>query len=291
MIHRYYKDGEQLDVAGLNQITVLLDRSETELTEIGWNQWRAGLEGPPHKHDDKEQLFYVTSGVGVVTVGKEDFVVKPGNLIYVPAGVVHRTNVTGGETLAYILFNIFLGANKEGHATFAEHIEKMKSIRRQQADTGRADVDDSSTAPPSVKKGKFIANVYDAPRFEFGSNSTLLLLDRPETSGFETVVVQWPPHSKGALVAHKEKEQAFFVLSGKGRITVGDQTEAVKTGDLVYVPRNTPHTTEAGEQELSYLCLNCYVTASKDKSFAEMFARIAPGRIKRWKSGDEKVGE
>ena len=41
MIHRYYKEGQKLDVAGLNQITVLLDRTETELTEIALNEWRA----------------------------------------------------------------------------------------------------------------------------------------------------------------------------------------------------------------------------------------------------------
>ena len=56
MIHRYYKEGQKLDVAGLNEITVLLDRSETELTEIGWNCWRPNLDGPPHKHNDKDHF-------------------------------------------------------------------------------------------------------------------------------------------------------------------------------------------------------------------------------------------
>jgi hypothetical protein len=35
MIKRNYQQGEKLDVAGLNEITVLVDRSETELTETG----------------------------------------------------------------------------------------------------------------------------------------------------------------------------------------------------------------------------------------------------------------
>ena len=64
MLHRYYKDGQKLDVAGLNQITVLIDRSETELTEVGLNEWRPKLDGPPHKHDEKDQIFYISSGEG-----------------------------------------------------------------------------------------------------------------------------------------------------------------------------------------------------------------------------------
>ena len=47
MLHRFYKEGEQLDVAGLNLITVLIDRSETEITEVALNEWRAGLELQP----------------------------------------------------------------------------------------------------------------------------------------------------------------------------------------------------------------------------------------------------
>ena len=57
MICRYYQHGQQLDVAGLNVVTLLLDRSETLLTEVGWNRWRKGLEGPPHSHDAKEKSF------------------------------------------------------------------------------------------------------------------------------------------------------------------------------------------------------------------------------------------
>ena len=73
MINRYYKDGQKLDVAGLNEITVLLDRSETELSEVGWNCWRPKLDGPPHKHNDKDQIFYITDGIGQIKLGDKVF--------------------------------------------------------------------------------------------------------------------------------------------------------------------------------------------------------------------------
>ena len=61
MINRYRKDGQKLDVAGLNEITVLIDRTESELTEVALNEWRSGLEGPPHSHAEKDQIFYIVS--------------------------------------------------------------------------------------------------------------------------------------------------------------------------------------------------------------------------------------
>lgn len=44
---------QKLDVSGLNEITVLIDRSETALTEVAINSWSPGLDGPPHAHEAK----------------------------------------------------------------------------------------------------------------------------------------------------------------------------------------------------------------------------------------------
>lgn len=291
MIHRYYKEGQKLDVAGLNQITVLIDRTETELTEVALNEWRPGLDGPPHIHAEKDQLFYIVSGEGKIVLGEETKYVKPGCLIYVPAGMVHRSITTSDEPLGYILFNVFNSVDKEGHATFAEHIDKVKAIRKEQAERGISDVLGAERTANTVKPVKFYRNIMDGKKYDFGSNFTYLLLDRNETNRLEFVVVQWPPHSKGALVAHKEKEQTFYILSGEGKVTIGKETEEVVPGDIIFVPRNVAHTTEAGNNELRYLCLNSLVVEPGDESFDKMFHRISPGRIERWKSGSDKIGE
>jgi quercetin dioxygenase-like cupin family protein len=134
MICRKYNEGQRLDVAGLNQITVVLDRSETARTEVGLNFWRAGLVGPRHKHDQKEQTFLVTAGSGWVVVGPERQAVGRGDLVFVAAGVEHQTIASPDEPLEYLLYNAFLSDEKEGHASFADHIEKVKATRRAQAD-------------------------------------------------------------------------------------------------------------------------------------------------------------
>jgi len=258
MIHRYYKEGQKLDVAGLNQITVLIDRSETELTEVALNEWPSGLEGPPHLHAAKDQIFYITAGEGIVTVGERDYEVQPGCLVYVPAGVIHRTITTSEEPLAYILYNVFNNSKKEGHASFADHIEKVKEIRRRQAETGQYEIAGAETAGESDKQGKYFSDVKIGKVYDFGSNSTILLLDRSETNKVEFVFVHWPPGNKGAMVIDKEKEQTFFVLSGSGIIKISEEQALVRPGDIIFVPRSAWHCAETKDEELSYLCLNTY---------------------------------
>lgn len=134
MICRRYDEGPPLSVAGLNEIVVIVDRSETARTEVALNTWRAGLVGPPHKHDQKEQTFFVTAGCGWVVVNGEKREVRQGDVIFVPAGVEHQTIAAPEADLQYLLYNAFLSEEKEGHTTFAEHIEKVKATRRAQAD-------------------------------------------------------------------------------------------------------------------------------------------------------------
>lgn len=134
MVHRKHNEGPLLDVAGLNTIRVVLDRSESARTEIGYEVWRAGLTGPAHKHDKKEQTFLITAGSGWVRVAGETRPVTKGDLIFIPVGVEHQSIASPTEDLHYLLFNAFLSDDKEGHATFAEHIAAVKAVRRAQAD-------------------------------------------------------------------------------------------------------------------------------------------------------------
>ncbi len=290
MINRFYKEGEKLDVAGLNEIIVLIDRSETELTEVGLNIWRPGLVGPPHRHADKDQIFYITEGKGELKIYDNIYKVEAGNLAFIPAGTVHQTINSGETPLSYILFNIFNNKQKEGHSTFADHIEKVKAVRKKQAETGKYNSDEEEILISS-KAAKFIPNIYAGKQYDFVSNQTYLVLDRNQTNGCELTVVKWPPESRGAMVAHKDKEQTFFVLKGKGEVTINNETRGIKPGSVVFVPRNSPHTTEAASEDLVYLCMNSIVDKESYSNFEEMYKSIAPERIKRWLSGSSEVGE
>ena len=269
MICTYFKEGQKLNVADLNEITVLIDRSKTELTEVAFNEWRAELTGPPHQHSQKEQMFFIVCGEGPITIGDETFEAKPDVLFYVPTGVPHQTIVTTDEPLGYILFNAFSNSDKEGHATFADHIAEVKATRRKQADTQKADV--AGTEAASDKKGKCFSDIYSGKRYDFDSSSAVLLLDRAESERCETTVVSCPAGNKGLAASHKDREHTLYVLSGTGSVTIGDETEPVKQGTVVFVPRNTAHSVEAGKEQLTYLCLSTVVDQDKYSSFEEMY--------------------
>jgi mannose-6-phosphate isomerase-like protein (cupin superfamily) len=258
MIHRYFRDGQKIDVAGLNQITVLLDRSETELTEIGLNEWNPKLDSPPHKHTDKDQVFYIVSGEGVVKLGDEQHPVKPGYLVYVPAGLIHQSVTIGEEPLCYVLYNVFNDSAKEGHATFADHIEKVKLIRKQQAETGNAEIDKSASIG-TIRTPKVITNVYSGKELYFNSYKSIFHLTRNETNRFEFATVHWEAGKNETLPAEMQKEQALFVLKGEGLISMDEETEKLKAGDLVYVPRNSSCTIQSSEAGLIYLCISSIV--------------------------------
>jgi len=286
MIDRNASNKEPLKVHDLNQIIVLLDRSETALTEVGLNTWPAGIVGPPHAHTQKEQIFLITSGTGTVIAGGRTFPVRPGEIVYVPPGVEHQTIADRGEPLTYLLVNAFLDAAKEGHASFAEHIKIVRDDRKAQA----AGLAESGAAPVSDKVPVGTNLEHAGEIFDFGANLASVLLDRSAMVKSEIILVTWPARFRGPMVAHGEKEQTFYVIAGTGRVTINDETLPVAPGDLVHVPVNAPHTTEAGDQDLRYVVFNTFVTEERAASFSVHAREAAPLCKERWKKGDTGVG-
>jgi mannose-6-phosphate isomerase-like protein (cupin superfamily) len=266
MICRYFKEGKKLDVAGLNEITVLIDRSETELSEVALNSWWPGLDGPPHKHEQKEQIFFVISGQGSVKIGDEVFPAKPGDLFYVPANVIHQTINQGKAPLDYLLFNAFLDSDKEGHASFAEHVEHMKATRKLQAQTQRADAGSSQPLVSSKAKGKCLRGASALKLNASSPVSQVLLLDRAETQRCEAALVSWSAGKGTALETDGAREQTLFVLAGTGSLTVGGETKPVKHGDVVFVSRGARCAAQAGPEGLTCLSLNTILSRGKSKS-------------------------
>lgn len=235
MIIRNIKGQEQLDVSGLNKITVLLDRSESELAEIGFNEWTPNQLGPPHNHPEKDQVFFIYSGIGVVKLGNDRYDVARGDVVYVPSGLVHQTITTQEEPLTYVLFNVFNDVSKEGHATFADHIEKVKEIRKQQAESGSANIRDLDSKGV-INNPKFIQNMVINIESDSVVTQSFELLNSEETNRFSFSVVKFPPNGNEVLKAEQNKECALFIVEGGGEITLEDENDRVGEGDLFYVP-------------------------------------------------------
>ena len=54
----------------------------------------------PHSHGP-EQIYYILSGCGEMTVDEDAMEVAAGDCVFVPSGATHGLRNTGGETLQY----------------------------------------------------------------------------------------------------------------------------------------------------------------------------------------------
>jgi mannose-6-phosphate isomerase-like protein (cupin superfamily) len=54
-----------------------------------------GAETALHRHRVTEELYHVTAGVGLMTLGAEAFEVRPGDTVCIPPGTPHRIRSIG----------------------------------------------------------------------------------------------------------------------------------------------------------------------------------------------------
>jgi len=70
---------------------------------VGFGRMEKKGRCDPHVHDDMEQLFIVLKGAMMMKVGKEEFLLKPGQAVLVYRGEVHSNwNVSGTEETEYL---------------------------------------------------------------------------------------------------------------------------------------------------------------------------------------------
>lgn len=52
-----------------------------------------------HRHAETEELYHVTAGSGVMTLGEEQFAVEVGDTVLIPPGTAHCIEAVGKESL------------------------------------------------------------------------------------------------------------------------------------------------------------------------------------------------
>jgi mannose-6-phosphate isomerase-like protein (cupin superfamily) len=68
---------------------------------------------------------------------------------------------------------------------------------------------------------------------------------------------------------HLLTEEIYYILQGSGRMTVGDETRDVGTGDAVFIPRGHTHTLENTGPEPMTILLVCGPAHSFEDHHAE----------------------
>jgi len=61
-------------------------------------------KGTPHVHTGYDEVYYVLSGTGMITLDQETHPLRPGTVVVIPAGVPHSLEAATGDELEFIIF-------------------------------------------------------------------------------------------------------------------------------------------------------------------------------------------
>jgi len=100
---------------------VLLPREKSEGIEVLEEDWGAGGDAPLLAHAEMEQLYYILSGHGFVTVDDEQGEVEQGDFVFIPRRARHAIKNNGQERLKYLCFDIFPQGYPKGEETWEGH--------------------------------------------------------------------------------------------------------------------------------------------------------------------------
>ncbi len=107
---------------------IVMDRSEAKFSEVFIVVIEPGKAPPLHKHDDTEQIFYVTAGSGELTIGKDSpkkMKVSTGDVVRIPVGAWHSILANQGDTLTYLAVDCFGGIRNQSEPTWDSHVRVL----------------------------------------------------------------------------------------------------------------------------------------------------------------------
>ena len=61
-------------------------------------------EGSAHFHAGYDEVYYVLAGRGKIFMADQEFELRPGAAVVIPAGVLHSLKADEGDTLEFIIF-------------------------------------------------------------------------------------------------------------------------------------------------------------------------------------------
>ena len=88
-----------------SEIRPLIDRTTAPITQcsLAEETLPPGKTVTPHTHEVLEEIYYILSGSGVMTIGEEAREVGAGDAIYIPKNNVHSLSNTGDEDMKILL--------------------------------------------------------------------------------------------------------------------------------------------------------------------------------------------
>jgi mannose-6-phosphate isomerase-like protein (cupin superfamily) len=102
---------------------IIIDRAKSDNSEVFMVIVQNGKSVHHHQHADTEQIFYMIEGTGILSIGenKKEFPVKPGDVVRIPATILHSIRPNPGENIKYLSVDCF-GKQPPLEPTWDEHV-------------------------------------------------------------------------------------------------------------------------------------------------------------------------
>ena len=105
MIIRNRKQASIINTAHGSELRPLIDRTTSDITRCSLAEeiLPPGCAITPHHHREIEEIYYIVSGRGLMTVGDETHEVEAGDAVYVPRGHRHTLTNTGVQPITLLV--------------------------------------------------------------------------------------------------------------------------------------------------------------------------------------------
>jgi mannose-6-phosphate isomerase-like protein (cupin superfamily) len=99
-----FRDAEPFVAADLSEIRCLVDRANTGSPSVSLAHATVapGAETVWHRLEATDEIYFVLSGRGLVSVGDESREVGPGDAVWIPAGIQQRIRNLGPDPLEFV---------------------------------------------------------------------------------------------------------------------------------------------------------------------------------------------
>ncbi len=102
-------------------------------------------------------------------------------------------------------------------------------------------------------------SISDGEKFWCAGNLYTMLIPRDATKCFEAVLETIEPGIVTPPNAHANFVQMYFIVSGKARVWIADETKDVSGPAVAFIPQNTNHYVKnIGESPLKYIYVSIW---------------------------------
>jgi len=89
-----------------------------------------------------------------------------------------------------------------------------------------------------------------------GTGTEIQVLVGPDDGAPHFAMRRFRMEAGGGMPRHRNRvEHEQYVLSGKARMVIGDETHVVTAGNVLYIPAGMPHSYEVLEGPFEFLCM------------------------------------